>query len=194
MHTIEAQNATQRYKFGTKPYEHQYTVWNESKDKKEYAFFMEMGTGKSKVAIDTFSWLYDQGKIESVLIICPKGAYHNWYHKEIPIHLPEHIRHKMVLWTSYQNKAQERSIASLKTYTEDLRIFIINVEAVATKRAFKIAKSLIDQSKCMLIIDESTTIKNHQAARTKAVYKLGIQATYKRILSGQPISNSPIDI
>ena len=37
MHTIEAQNATQRYKFGTKPYEHQYTVWNESKDKKEYA-------------------------------------------------------------------------------------------------------------------------------------------------------------
>jgi len=194
MHTIEAQSATQMYKFNTKPYKHQYTVWNDSKDKKEYAFFMEMGTGKSKVAIDTFSWLYDQGKIESVLIICPKGAYHNWYNKEIPIHLPEHIRHNMVLWTSYQNNFQKREIESLKIHTEDLRILIINVEAVATRRAFKVAKFLVDHSKCMIIVDESTTIKNGQAARTKATYKLGMQATYKRILSGQPIANSPIDL
>tara|TARA_B100000929_G_C15457983_1_gene403528 strand:- start:259 stop:1275 length:1017 start_codon:yes stop_codon:yes gene_type:complete len=46
----------------------------------------------------------------------------------------------------------------------------------------------------MIIVDESTTIKNGQAARTKATYKLGMQATYKRILSGQPIANSPIDL
>ena len=54
------------YPFKTKPYDHQREAWEISKDKTEYALFMEMGTGKSKVAIDTFSYLYDKGAIDSV--------------------------------------------------------------------------------------------------------------------------------
>ena len=51
------------YKFKTKPYAHQLTALEKSWDKKEYAYFMEMGTGKSKVLVDNMAMLYDKGKI-----------------------------------------------------------------------------------------------------------------------------------
>ena len=51
------------YKFKTKPYDHQLKALEKSWDKKEYAYFMEMGTGKSKVLVDNMAMLYDKGKI-----------------------------------------------------------------------------------------------------------------------------------
>ena len=63
------------YKFKTKPYDHQITALEKSWDKKEYAYFMEMGTGKSKVLVDNIAMLYDKGKINAALIIAPKGVY-----------------------------------------------------------------------------------------------------------------------
>ena len=48
-------------------------------DKKVFAYFMEMGTGKSKVLIDNIAMLYDRGDINGALIIAPKGVYRTWY-------------------------------------------------------------------------------------------------------------------
>lgn len=62
------------YPFKTRPYSHQREVWELSKDKTEFALFMEMGTGKSKVIIDTIAYLYDSGQIDNVLIVAPKGT------------------------------------------------------------------------------------------------------------------------
>ena len=86
------------YKFKTKPYEHQLDALKRSWNKPYFAHFMEMGTGKSKVLIDNISMLYDQGKINGVLIIAPKGVYKNWYNIEIPTHMVDHIEKKVVLW------------------------------------------------------------------------------------------------
>jgi superfamily II DNA or RNA helicase len=66
------------YKFKTKPYAHQLTALEKSWNKNEYAYFMEMGTGKSKVLVDNMAMLYDKGKINGALIIAPKGVYRNW--------------------------------------------------------------------------------------------------------------------
>ena len=40
------------YKFKTKPYAHQLTALEKSWNKENFAYFMEMGTGKTKVLID----------------------------------------------------------------------------------------------------------------------------------------------
>ena len=77
-----------RYKFKTKPYAHQLKALELSWDKTYFAYFMEMGTGKSKVLIDNIAMLYDAGKINGVLIVAPKGVYKNWYQNEIPDHMP----------------------------------------------------------------------------------------------------------
>ena len=63
-----------KYKFKTKPYAQQLKALEMSWDKKAFAYFMEMGTGKSKVLIDNVAMLYDKGKINGVLIVAPKGV------------------------------------------------------------------------------------------------------------------------
>jgi hypothetical protein len=47
-----------KYKFKTKPYEHQLSALEKSWDKDEFAYFMEMGTGKSKVLVDNMAVCY----------------------------------------------------------------------------------------------------------------------------------------
>ena len=89
-----------KYRFKTKPYKHQLDALETSCEKDEYALLMDMGTGKSKVLIDTIAYLYDAGKINSAFILAPKGVYKNWVGQEIPNHLPNHIEHKMAYWSS----------------------------------------------------------------------------------------------
>jgi len=96
------------YKFKTKPYSHQIKALELSWEKTYFAYFMEMGTGKSKVLIDNIAMLYDAGKINGVLIVAPKGVYKNWYDGEIPTHLSDHIDHTSVLWQSMINKKQQK--------------------------------------------------------------------------------------
>ena len=98
------------YKFKTKPYAHQLKALELSWNKEVFAYFMEMGTGKSKVLIDNISMLYDKGKINSALIIAPKGVYKNWYEAEIPDHMATHIDKKVILWQALINKTQQSKL------------------------------------------------------------------------------------
>ena len=115
------------YKFKTEPYAHQLSALEKSWDKKVYAYFMEMGTGKSKVLVDNMAMLYDKGKINGALIIAPKGVYRNWYSQEIPQHLASHIDHKTVLWTALTSKTKDKEYQQFFKVDLDLHILIMNV-------------------------------------------------------------------
>ena len=182
------------YKFKTKPYAHQLTALEKSWDKTEYGYFMEMGTGKSKVLVDNMAMLYDKGKINGAVIVAPKGVYRNWYSQEIPNHLPSHIQPKIVLWTATISKAKQKEYDSLFETGHDLHILLINVEALSTKKGLEFAAKFMRCHKTMLAIDESTTIKNPSAKRTKSILALGKEATYRRILTGSPVTKSPLDL
>jgi len=182
------------YKFKTKPYKHQLTALEKSVDKKEYAYFMEMGTGKSKVLVDNMAILYDKGKINGALIIAPKGVYRNWLEQEIPIHLASHIKPKMVLWTALTSKTKEKEYQTLFETGFDLHVLIMNVEAFSTKKGSEFAYKFLRTHKTLMAVDESTTIKNPSAKRTKTIITLGKHATYRRILTGSPVTKSPLDL
>jgi SNF2 family DNA or RNA helicase len=182
------------YKFKTKPYAHQLTALEKSWDKTEYGYFMEMGTGKSKVLVDNMAMLYDKGKINGAVIVAPKGVYRNWYSQEIPNHLSSHIQPKMVLWTALTSKKKDKEYQTLFETGHDLHILIINVEALSTKKGLDFAAKFMRCHKTMLAIDESTTIKNPSAKRTKSILSLGKEATYRRILTGSPVTKSPLDL
>ena len=182
------------YKFKTKPYAHQITALEKSWDKTAYGYFMEMGTGKSKVLVDNIAMLYDKGKINGALIIAPKGVYRNWYSSEIPIHLASHIQPKMVLWTASTSKAKDKEYQTLFETGYDLHVLIMNVEAFSTKKGLDFAAKFLRTHKTMMAVDESTTIKTPTAKRTKAIVNLGKQALYRRILTGSPVTKSPLDL
>ena len=182
------------YKFKTKPYAHQLTALEKSWEKEVYAYFMEMGTGKSKVLIDNISMLYDKGKINGALIVAPKGVYQNWYNSEIPTHLVDHIDKKMVLWQAMINKTQEKKLNTLFKTGEELHILIMNVEAFSTKKGVDFAHKFLSCHNALIAIDESTTIKNPGAKRTKNILGLSKYSKYRRILTGSPVTKSPLDL
>ena len=182
------------YKFKTEPYAHQLSALEKSWDKKVYAYFMEMGTGKSKVLVDNMAMLYDKGKINGALIIAPKGVYRNWYSQEIPNHLASHIDHKTVLWTALTSKTKDKEYQQLFKVDLDLHILIMNVEAFSTKKGLEFATRFLNCHNALVAVDESTTIKTPTAKRTKAILALGKLAKYRRILTGSPVTKSPLDL
>ena len=182
------------YKFKTKPYKHQLTALEKSWSKEVYAYFMEMGTGKTKVALDNIAMLYDQGKIDGALIIAPKGVYKTWYDQEVPTHLPDHIEKKVVLWQALINQKQQKKLDTLFSTGVDLHILLMNVEAFSTQKGVAFASKFLLSHKTYMAIDESTTIKNPGAKRTKSIIGLSRMAKYRRILTGSPVTKSPLDL
>ena len=182
------------YKFKTKPYKHQMTALEKSWHKETYAYFMEMGTGKTKVLIDNMSMLYDKGKIDGALIIAPKGVVKTWYEQELPTHLPDHIENVTVLWQSNITKTQQEKLESLFEIETALHILVMNVEAFSTEKGMKFASKFLNSHKVLMAIDESTTIKTPTAKRTKNIIKLGNYSKYRRIMTGSPVTKNPLDL
>ena len=182
------------YKFKTKPYKHQLTALEKSWNKETYAYFMEMGTGKTKVLIDNMSMLYDKGKIDGALIIAPKGVVKTWYEQEIPTHLPNHIENVTVLWQPNITKKQQEKLESLFEIETALHILVMNVEAFSTEKGVKFASKFLNSHKVLMAIDESTTIKTPTAKRTKNIIGLGKFSKYRRIMTGSPVTKNPLDL
>lgn len=183
----------QPYPFKITPFQHQLDCWEKSKDLPYYGLFMEMGTGKTKVLIDTLAYLYDNGKVNACLVLAPKGTYLNWLNNEIPAHLPDHIKPRVALWSSSSSKNEE-NLKRLYDSQDDLAIFLMNIEAMSHSHLAKVAQQFLMRKSAMLVVDESTTIKSPSASRTKAVIKLGPLARYRRIMTGSPVTQSPLDL
>jgi SNF2 family DNA or RNA helicase len=182
------------FKYKTMPYQHQKDALMRSFNKRNYAYFMEMGCGKSKVLLDNIAWLRLQKQIDSAIIVAPKGVYRNWELAEIPKHFLDEIEHEVFTWRANPNKQQKESLIRAVKDKSKFRLLLINVEGFATPKVKKYTEAFIKNSNFMLAVDESTTIKNHQAKRTKALISLGKQASYKRILTGSPVTRSPMDL
>ena len=183
-----------RYKFKTRPYEHQLKALEMSWNKETFAYFMEMGTGKTKVLIDNMAMLYDKGKINGALIIAPKGVIGTWYTQELPAHLVDHIEKVSVLWQANITKSQSRKLGNLFKTGEELHILIMNIEAFSTQKGAQFAQKFMLSHKTLMVIDESTTIKNPKAKRTRNILQLADRAQYRRILTGAPVTKNPLDL
>jgi len=193
---VKKENMIKHYKFKTKPYEHQLEALEKSWAQDTYALFMEMGTGKSKVLVDNIAMLYDKGAIRGALIVAPKGVYKNWNDIEFPVHLPDHVEHTKVLWDPSITKKKQMELDTLFDGGDDLKILIMNVEAFSTKKGLDFAYSFLNifLGRALIGIDESTTIKSPTAKRTKNILKIGELAKYRRILTGSPVTKSPLDL
>jgi SNF2 family DNA or RNA helicase len=184
------------FEFKTQPYDHQRKALKDSWSAEYYALFMEMGTGKSKVAVDNIAILYEAGKITAALIVAPKGVYDNWVRGEIPAHLPDRIVRHVMRWSPVKTQKYENELKDfIIDKDQKLKIFVMNVEAFSSERGFEAAQAFLYQNPDnMIVVDESTTIKNRKAQRTANLIKLRDLAKYRRILTGSPITKSPMDL
>jgi SNF2 family DNA or RNA helicase len=184
------------YKYKLPPFNHQQDALDYGWDRTEFGLFMEMGTGKSKVLIDNMGMLYQTGQIDFALVIAPKGVYRNWVAKEIPEHMSDDIPHRVIRWVASANKKQQEEMRSVKDKFNGLTIFVMNVESFSSLKGQKAGKWMAHMfgASGMIAIDESTTIKNHKAKRTKSLMTIAAAFKFRRLLTGSPVTKSPMDI
>jgi SNF2 family DNA or RNA helicase len=181
------------YRFKTKPFKHQLQALEESWSRQVWAWFMEMGTGKTKVCIDNIAMLYDRGKIDRALVIAPNGIKRNW-RNELSVHMADHVNYRVAVWSASPKKKEKDELEQLSVMSDDLTILIMNIEAFSTQRGAEFARKFIFSGSCFMVVDESTTIKNHAARRTKNIMKIAKLAKYRRIMTGSPVTKSPLDL
>ena len=182
------------YPFKNKPFVHQQVYLQRFWEYPVAALFADMGTGKSFMLINNVAMLYDKGRLNGFLIVAPKGVYRNWFDTEIPKHLPSHVVYRMALWSSSPRKAEQKALDELFTVTEDLKILVMNIEAFSTAKGTAYARRFLLVHNAMMAVDESTTIKTPGSARSKNTEKVGRGARFRRILTGSPVTKSPMDL
>lgn len=173
------------FAFKGTPYAHQRTEVAEHWQDAGRARFWEMGTGKSYATIHEAAALYEARKIEAMIVVAPKGVYRNW-EREIAAHWPMATEPVVTVWGSARKP--------LRGGPERFRVYLMNVEALATKRGAAELESWMILERVLLVVDESTSIKNPKAKRTKALAQLARKAAYRRILTGSPVTQSPLDL
>lgn len=182
------------YQHRTAPYSHQQRAFVVSRELPNYALLCEPGTGKTKIILDTACYLYEKKKITTLVIFSVNGVHRNWIDNEIPIHVPERCKFITYRHSANLNKSKLAEFQAALTTTGKLRIFAFNFDAVATKKGLQLAELAVKSGDCLLVIDESTRIKNPDAIRTKTLTALGKISTYRRILTGTPVTKGPEDL
>ena len=183
-----------------KLYPFQEPIFGRSRDEKVFALFMETGTGKTIVSIATIIHLYKEKQINFAIIIAPKMVCEPVWEYELSKFRGD-LNYRLFKWIGgvsdtdkYLLKMIIKDIANVDVIHSMLPILLINVEAFSHPKIYEFITSILIATKNIVILDESTHIKNVKSIRTKGLVKLSPKANYKRILSGFPVLRSPEDL
>jgi hypothetical protein len=173
---------------------HQQELLDQTWELPAWAVFFQTGCGKTAPTIHTAARLFQVGRIDGVIVIAPNMVHRNWITDEIPKHSP--IAWRGLDWHSARAKGQDRAFGQLletKRGTE-LPWLAITYDGLLTPRG---RQAVLDFKarfpRILLVIDESSRVKNPEAQRTKKVAALRKLATHVRILNGTP-TEIPIDL
>jgi hypothetical protein len=196
------------YLHKTEPYRHQADCFYFCYGKRMFAEFMEQGTGKSKVQIDIDSNLYAENKLSAVLLIAPNGIHNQWADEQIPEHSPIPFTTFTFDSDKFGGKAVQREWNAFMSYRKTIRWLCVNVESFSYPTYLKYFRDFLLSGPCMVAIDEATSIKNPEAARTiniiqglaeltklrTTITSLRPLATYRSLMTGFPVTNEPYDL
>lgn len=169
------------------PYAHQIEAFNFAmkiyeRSKQGVAILADMGTGKTLITIAVAGALYLRGEIKRLLVVCPKSIVGVW-ESEFEKFADFDYTLAALGGDSIKKADTLRNMGSV-----GLQVVVINYESV-----WRLEQEIQMWKPDMIACDESSKIKNPQAKQAKALHKLGQQASYKAILTGTPITNSPLD-
>jgi SNF2 family DNA or RNA helicase len=177
------------------PYEHQLRASQKSAGREAFAALMGMRTGKTKLTIDEWGSGLDGGETD-LFITAPAGAYRTW-EGQLKEHLPPHIYEaaNIVTWKSGAPGNLERVRSLWPRDPGRPRVLLMNIEALSqgAGAALDAACTFAEDGRCFGAVDESTTIKNPESIRTRAMCTVAPLLKKRRILSGLPTPRSPLD-
>jgi superfamily II DNA or RNA helicase len=179
-----------------KDFAHQTTAKEKGARKWAFAFFMDQGTGKTKVTLDNACLLYRMKVIRALLVLTMNDVGEQWAQEQIPQHIPRNIRARVAVWHASSSRARRECDELCRPLPDRLHILIVNHEALANDRARKmIVKFLRTFADCtMTAVDESHEFKTPKALRTRFLLNtVRKMSKVRRLLSGTPM-DKPFDL
>ncbi len=176
-----------------KRFAHQSEWLDKTKDLATFALFWEQGVAKTRVILDTARHLFEQRKIDVVLVLAPGDVHRQWVEDEIPEWYPELVP-AAYFYTSKKakNKSHQRMIAAM---LEHPRFFLaIGYAGFMTPPGKELVRQILKDYRVLFVLDESDEIKTPSAKRTISIVAAGKLAAYRRIMTGTPYTNRPFDI
>jgi Mesyanzhinovviridae DNA helicase len=170
-----------------------------------FAYMGETGTGKSGMALIEWQHRYNLNDIRDLLIIAPAGSIKNWYRDKTEEQLAELKNfldpklYQQLLFADNSKKAESKyaRIRLLKSNGSAPRALFVNIEALSqgkNSHTELLCREFLKEGHAMMVIDESTRIRHHDSARSKAVLRLGQHAKARRIMTGMIVPRSPLDL
>lgn len=147
------------------------------------------------MVVDTACWLWLTDQIDGVLVIAPNSVKTTWVVDEIPTHSSPDVPWEAAWWSANGRAADRERFQQVLHSTRDaLSWLVVNVESLSARGdAYDACERFLKNLRVLLVVDESSKIKN-RVKRTKAVIKLGQLAAYRRICSGTPVTQGPLDL
>jgi SNF2 family DNA or RNA helicase len=159
---------------------------------------MEMGTGKTRVAIDS---IMARPEVGTVLVVCPKAVMGVW-----PRELAKYAEEGS--YYTFQRKAGETVLKTSERLWDFMnpdenwyqlddrkRVIVINYDSVWRKPLGDYLVRLADHRKLdMVVLDESHRAKAAGSKVSKYLAMLGRRVPVRMCLSGTPMANSPLDV
>ena len=167
-----------------------------SEGKQGVGWFLEQGLGKTLLALTEFSFLYQTGKVDRMIVVAPNSFKKGWL-EEIEKH---GFQFNVHIWRSTKKLA---AADFLNGRHEKPPVLIINFEAARMPGVLRALQIWACRGSAYLAIDESIQIKSHKSAQTKAIHKLAqwspftgetMLCRYVRILTGRPQTQGPHDL
>lgn len=183
-----------KHVYKTKPYKHQKKAISLSWDAEAFGLLMEQGTGKSKVIVDTVAMQYGHGMIDALLVVAPNGVQRGWLMEHLPYHMTPAVPYRAVWYVSQPTKTHEKRMEAIyDPHFVGLRVLTVNYEAFSSKACQAYIARFLKTYRTLWVCDESHRIKNIKASRTEVIINLSPRAKTRRILTGTPVTKSPLD-
>ncbi len=162
---------------------------------------MDMGTGKSKVAVDLVCSL----PVRTVLIVCPKTVVSVWPEQfrrhaglrvEVVPLLKETVAARVARAKQILAMARPRGVdgdrADELSIPADRLVFVTNYDVIFQGNMQKLWAS--EGTLDMLICDESHRIKAPGGRASRAIANISKRVPYRLAMTGTPMSQGPLDL
>lgn len=167
-------------KFKTQPWKHQIEAVSRAMGHSGFGIFLDMGTGKTKVAIDT---MVNRGH-QKILTVAPKRALDMW-----PVQVATHSDGYNVL--NFKNMPMKKAVDMMVAYRHETKMmYVMNYEVTWQEPMKSMLKKMGFD---LIILDEAHRIKGPGSKTSKNMAVLGKMVPYKLTLTGTPTPQSPLD-
>jgi SNF2 family DNA or RNA helicase len=159
---------------------------------RDVGLFFQIGTGKSRTAIDIVRWECARLQaLQKILIFAPKIVCTNW--KREFLKYSKIADRDIVVLTGSGTKRFEQLKAAILTegMPDKAKVIITNYEAVEMEKVYDL---LLAWKPDIIIADEAHRLKSPESKRAKKVVRIGDTARRRLALTGTPILNSAMDI